>query len=181
MTCDRRKRFTVHTPGSWQGSLAGRLARIEDLGNEVEARLGFRPYQVGIVHTRWSGGRRGDGLEEIVQETLLLPTPKMSDLTGLTVLTTPAQVIEAGQILVSKISGTYTEAQLSAETPSGAPLPASDSVFWEITFLAGCGEGAGTRRRFNVRSAPSYDAERAQWMVTLVKAQENRARSSALR
>lgn len=181
MSCDRKGRFTVHTPESWRASFAGRLAAIEDRGREVEARLGFRPYTVKIVHTRWSGGRRGNGLEEIVQEVTLLPTPQISDLTGLTVLTTPAQVIEAGNILVSKISGTYTEAQLSAETPNGAPLPPADDVFWEITFLAGCGEGAGTRRRFNVRSAPSYDAERAQWMVTLVKAQENRARNGALR
>lgn len=176
MSCDRKDRYTVHTPESWRDSLAARIGRVEDRGNEVEARLGMRPYTVSVVHTRWSGGRRGNGLEELVRVVPILPVPKITDLTGLTVLTTATQVTEAGQILLSKISLTYTEADLQAQGTSPA-----DDVYYEITFLAGCSEEGGARRRFQVRSAAFCDAERSQWTVTLVRAHESRARNGQTR
>lgn len=182
MTCDRDPRWTLHTPASWRGSLASRVIDLEDRGREIDSRLGFRPYAVWIVRSTWTGGRRGDGPEEITQEVPILPVPKVSDLTGVQMIVTPALVQEVGTVLVSEISGRYTEDQVRGRDPAGRPAGPNETTWWEIAFLAGCaGVAAGERMRFAVKSVPMYDADRAQWSVTLVRAHEGRARSGALR
>lgn len=171
-----RGKFTVHTPGSWRGSLAGRLARIEDRAREREAQLGLRPYTVSVIRVRWTGGRRGDGVQEIVSVVDILPVPKVTDLSSLQLVSSPAMVREQGTLYVSQISGAYTEDQLAGRDPAGRNLPPGDEVFWEVLFLR-----SGERRRFTVTSAIGYDAERAQYTLTLTRAHEGRARDGSLR
>lgn len=181
MSCKRDDRWTVHSPESWRGSLASRVVTLEDRGREIESRLGFRPYSLWVVQTVWAGGRRGNGHEEVVQEVAILPNPKISDLTGIQLMVTPAMVQEQGTILVSGISGRYTEDQLMAKAPDGTPEGQQVSTWWEVMFLPGCGPGSGERIRFASKSRPNYDPDVGAWAVTLTRSYEGRARSGLLR
>lgn len=175
--CDgKRGRFTVHTPASWNGTLANRLIGIEDRASDIEVRLGLRPYKVSVVRVRWSGDRRGSGVQEVVGDLAILPVPRITDLSGLQLISNAAMVREQGSVMVSRISGAYTEDQLAGLDVGGVDLPPTDEVFWEVVFLR-----SGDRRRFTVTTAPGYDAERAQWSLTLTRAHEGRARNSSLR
>lgn len=148
-------------PGGTLGPLAEALICVEDAGRNVEAMLGLRPYAVRVVRTAWSGAARGQGVETVVEERELLPVPRVGDLSGLSKVINAAQVEDIGTLLISEISGVYTERQLQCLPENGGGLAANESAYFEIQFLG------GVRRRFTPASVPMYDADRAQWRVVV--------------
>jgi len=168
-----------------RNTLARRLIRVADSVRDLYTRFGGRPYEVRIIRTRWSGGRRNIGEEILTSNTVILPTPLVSDLTSLTEIVQPVGLDEIGGIQVSQISGRYTEEQLLGRYPDGSPPEPDEQVFWEIEFpLTGAcaGDDAGSpKRRFIPRSAPYYSAFGFQWTVGLERSHEDRARNGDLR
>lgn len=168
--------YTQLKPGDIAYTLARRIIDPVDRARDVVTRLGFRPYVVRLVWLRWTAGGRGHGEPVVDREKVLLPTPKISDLTGVAIITNAAAADEQGGIMVSEISGCYTEEQLRGIDAPGHPVPDDQTFFWEIEFLRADGEDT-KRRRFALRSAPYYDAEAAQWVVKLERARKDRLRS----
>ena len=131
------------------------------------SRAGLRPYQVKIVRARSTGQRqRGDGPTEIVGEWPLLPTPMVGDLTALSEMLMSDQRREQGTILLSEISLQYPESVLMGLGSTGAPIPAGEFFYYEIRPFDGSGRPTQARR-FEPDSAPSYDATKAMWSITL--------------
>ena len=140
-----------------------RWAALMDRANDLAARMGLRPYKVMIVHVRWTGARRGDGVEELVTAREILPSPEVADLSGITRELTLAQIDESGTVLITKISATYTEDQVLCRSTTGRPLAPNEAIFYEIQ-----SPGGGERRRLVPVGtiAPTFNAVRG-WSVTV--------------
>lgn len=152
------------------GAAGARLARLWDRARDLKARAGLRPYSVTIVRARSAGMRaRGSGPAEIVGEWPILPVPKVSDLTALTEVLAPDQLREAGSVVLSEVSLTYSEMVLLGRGEAGDPVPRGEAVYYEISQLDGAGR-VTVRRRFVLGSAPYAKTETAEWVITLVRA-----------
>ena len=143
---------------------------LRDLKTEP---FGARPYQVHQVWTRWSGGTRGEGVEEVIAERLILPTPKVADLKGLSATQQMIGQLENGALEVSEISPRYTEEELRGLETGFEEIPGDQSFYWEIMFPRADGAPV-PRRAFSTNSAPSYDATNFQWTIRLVRARRDR-------
>lgn len=166
---DRDQKFT--TISGEFCSLTQKMIPTVDRLRDLYTRFGARLYTVTMVHTRWTGGVRGVGQEVVVSEVTILPTPKVSDLSALSQLTTPIGSQETGTLRVSEISGCYSEEMLSGEI-NGRQPDESENFFYEVTFLRPDGQPSD-RRRF-LPGTPSYDALRFEWTVDLDRAYDNR-------
>lgn len=180
MGCDPPKRdgFTPVTPELLRGSLANKLGDVADKVRDLSSRLGFRQYTVKVIRTRWSSGRRSVGIEEVVSELELLPTPEVVDLGAISEVVTGFGTNESGSLQVTKISHRYTEEFLLGVDPVGRAPGPDEQVYYEVQFWRPDGQPA-ERRRMQIAAAPSYSAERMQWTVTLGQANENRERGGA--
>lgn len=170
------QQFTVLSGEDLKCTLARKLIPVVDRIRDLNTQFGLRPYIVRIIRTRWSGGQRGDGVENVVYEAPILPTPLISDLSGLTEIVQPVGLDEVGAIVVSEVSGSYTEDYLLGRGSAGESIPADEQFYYEIEFPRP-GNQPGERRRFFPRSAPTYQPARFQWTVTLERSHEDRSRS----
>ncbi len=168
--------FTVLTNGQMQKTIAGKLIPCVDHLRDLNTQFGVRPYIVRRVWTQWSEGRRDYGVENVQREELMLPTPSVDPLTALDVQTLPVGNEEFGQLMVSEISGRFTEDQLVGRGPQGEPIPRDTNYYYEIEYPNADGSFPGVRRRFTVAGVPWYDAAAFQWKLTLMRAGENRLR-----
>lgn len=156
-------------------TLVRKLVPTVDRLRDLNTKFGVRPYVVHVVRTRWSGGARGMGLEVVVQDVALLPTPRATDLTGLTLQVENIGSIEAGSLRISEISASYTEDQLSGRDANGNPPGPEEQVYYEVYLPGSDGTfTSGKRRRFTIRSAPWYAAGKVQWQVMLERAAGDR-------
>jgi hypothetical protein len=146
-----------------------------DAARDIASCLGVRPYQVVVVRTQWSGGLRGEGIEEVIFEEHILPTPLVTGVANTTLTVQPIGSDEVDDVVVKEISGRYTEEYLRGWGPNGELIPEDQNFYWEIIFPRGLLEPL--RRRYSVRKAPEYEADNVQWTVGLVKSGENRTRS----
>lgn len=169
-------RFTLLTPETYKQTLGRKLVPVADAIRDLRTQLGMVAYRVSMVRVKWSGGRRGLGEPFVVDTFPILPTPIATDLTSLGEVVQTIGREEQGSIILSKISGRYTEEQLSGLSPDGTPIGSDEQVFWELEFLA-----SGEKRRFVSSSPPAYLAKTFEWTIKLEKAIENRARDGSLR
>lgn len=167
--------FTVSTPALLKCSLGQKLIPVVDRVRDLYTKFGLRPYRVWLVRTRFAGPKRGVGVEMVVHEMEILPTPLVVDMRGLGEIVTPVGINEQGTVQLQYISGRYTEEQLLGVGPDGTQVASNETVYYEIEFFRADG-GASERRRFVRDSIPYYNATQFQWLVTLVSVIENRAR-----
>lgn len=171
--------FTVPTPASLKCSLGQSLIPVVDKARDLLTQMGFRPYRVRIVRTRFAGPRRGMGPEVVVHELELLPTPKVVDLSALTQEVTAIGVNDGGTVQLQKVSGRYTEETLLGVSPTGEQIPSNEAVYYEVEFFRRDG-GPSEKRRFIRGSVPHWDAEAFQWSITLTKtSDDNRLRDGS--
>ncbi len=171
--------FTVLTGAQYQRTLVYSLTPCVDQIRDLYTCLGARAYQVSLIWTRWSGGERGVGVEELIRRELILPTPRVADLSSLRRDLQPIGIDEVGSLRVSEISPRFNEDFLVGRADDGTPIPDDQEFFWEIAFNRPPGT-LGVRRRFTTKSAPSYDPLRFQWRIDLLKASEDRTREGEL-
>lgn len=158
-----------------QDALIPSLSETVDAARDVYTQLGVRSYRVILVRTRWSGGERGAGTEEVIAETPILPTPNVSDMTALTQETMSVGTEEQGTVRVTEISARYTENDLLGLSAKAEPIPDDQSFYWEIQDLNG-GPADSPRRRFIPKSAPDYDAQNLEWKIVLQRQMGDRTR-----
>ncbi len=164
--------FTRPTLAMITNSLGTKMIRQVDLARNIITRLGLRAYAVKIIHTGWSGPRRGEGQEYVLREMEILPVPLISSLNGLSESMTPMGLDEVGTLQLSEVSGRYSEAEILGTLINGMPLdPVGEQAYYEITFLR---TGTPIRRRFSVNNVPSYNATGFEWTVSLIRARSDR-------
>ena len=177
-----RQGFDDPTKINLGNTLAQKLIPVADNIRNLFTRFGLRTYKVRIVRVRWSAGRRFKGVPSVVEELDIMPTPLVQDLTTLTEIASPIGLDEAGVIVVSEISGEYTDDQLRSLSKEGEPPGPDEEVFYEIEYPQPNGPSTtNERRRFFLRGAPYYAAGRFQWSVRLEKTNEDRSRTGDLR
>lgn len=159
--------FTLPAAGG-PATCIERVAPCIDMVRDIQTKLGLRQYVVSLVRTRWTGGERGDGVEQVVSTEPLLPVPKVQELVALSATNTNVGEQEFGSLTVSEISIRYTEAQLT-----GAPVGVDENFYWEIEFVGGQ-QPAQRKRRFTVNAPPSQNPENFEWTIKLARALEDR-------
>lgn len=167
-----------YTPAGSDGA-AGRalaISRMRDRARDMYARWGLRLYSVTIVRVRATGGhRRGDGPDQVVGSWEVLPVPSVLDLQTLTQIVSPSQIREGGTVLVTGISGAYSEDTLLGRGSDGTSVPPEEAIFWEIMFNDPHGR-SNTRRRMVADGAPTYDGIKAEWSLTMHRQHSDRSR-----
>jgi hypothetical protein len=156
-------------------SLAQKLIPAVDRIRDLYTKFGMRPYRVWLVRTRFAGHKRGQGVEQVVLEQEILPTPLVVDMRALTEVVTPVGLNEQGVVQLQYVSGRYTEELLMGVGPDGSQVASNETAYYEIEFFRRDG-APSERRRFVRDSVPQYNSSQFQWMVTLVSVLENRAR-----
>jgi len=99
------------------------LQPVIDDARQLVEDLGLRPYTVTVRKTIWSGAEPGLGTATY-EDLELEPAPKVREPTAHHVFAAPGRY-EKGDLLVSRISRDYTEAQLKGSS-------GSDEVCWVI-------------------------------------------------
>lgn len=176
----RVPQFTQLTPGQMRRTLGQNLIPVADTLRNLLTDFGLRPYTVTLLQTRWSSGERGEGVEVIIGQCPLLPTPRITDLTEVANIVTAAGLAEQGEIVLSRISGSYTEEQLRGIWPDGQQTEPDSQFFYEVQFPEVATGFPGERRRFFPTSAPYYDAPGLQWRIKLRKQRDDRSRDGSL-
>jgi hypothetical protein len=172
--------FTSVDSHSINCTLARRLTSTADSLRDLYTAFGLRPYRVKLVKTRWSEGVRGHGVEEVSLERLIEPTPLVLDLSALQEIVQPVGLDEIGTIRLEQVSGRYTEDTLRGYDDQGNPPGPDEQFYYEIEFPVP-GDSDGVRRRFFLRSAPMYFADKFQWVLVLERSHEDRARNGDVR
>lgn len=156
-------------------TLGRKLIGVVDRLRDLNSRLGFRPYEVRVVRTRWTGGERGDGQEIVIWEQPILPTPLIASMDGVSRVVNIVGLDEIGSVRLSEVSGRYAEGFLSGVDETGNPQDPDTQFFYEVIFpTPGTISDGAPRRRFFPVSAPSYDATKFQWSISLQRSHVDR-------
>lgn len=140
---------------------------------QLAADFGARPYRVFLVRTQWTGGKRGRGVERVISETEILPTPKIETVASINLQMLDAGIDEQGSLSIAEISPRYTENQLLGRNEDGTEIAENETFSWEISLSRG-DRDSKKRRRFMMRGVPSYEATNLQWKVQLVRSGSDR-------
>jgi hypothetical protein len=168
-------RFTQLNGLGLSNTLARKTIAVVDKLRDLNTRLGFRPYEVRVVRTRWTGGERGLGQEVTIWEEPILPTPLISSLDGVQRIVNIVGLDEVGSVKLSEVSGRYAEGYLSGVDDQGNPQDPDTQFFFEVVFpTPGSVSDHAPRRRFFPVSAPSYDSSKFQWTLTLQRSHVDR-------
>jgi hypothetical protein len=170
--------FTQVTSSQLAASLAQDLVPVADSIRDLATEFGLRPYKVTLVRTRWSGPVRNQGVESAVDEFVLVPTPLLTDMSGVAQINTAIGLDEFGEVLLQEISPTVREDQLRGHGPNGEPIAPNENFYYEVEFPPpGFIDVDGTRRRFTIKGTPMYFADRFEWQVRLERQRGDRKRN----
>jgi hypothetical protein len=161
-------------------TLVDALTPVVDCVRDLYTQLGLRAYEVSLVWTRWTGQERGVGNEYVVWVERLLPTPKLSDLSALTLELKEIGTNEQGALTVTELSGRFSEDLLMGRggpLPLGEEIPPDTNFFWEVSLPVSAG---AIRRRFTPASAPSRRPGSFDWEVRLMQQDSARLRDGRL-
>lgn len=172
----RRPEFAVLSGEAYEHTLTGEMIPVADTLRNLLTCFGQRPYQVRLVWTQWSGGKRGIGVEQVVRVKRLLPTPLVESIDAITLTVQPIGLDEVGNARVREISGTYTEEFLRGLGPNGEEIPKEQNFYYEVLFPRAEPE-LPLLRRFSLRGTPAFQPEQFGWTVGLMRSTEDRERS----
>lgn len=148
---------------SLSANLVNELAVVADDLRALYGEFGVDQWRVYRCTRSWSGSRRGDGTLGSETATEITPTPRVGWADGAGRLRFdlhPTGLDEAGQIVLTEISLTYTEAELSGQTATAA-----QEVYYKLTDAQG---NAMSARYFVVHRPPVPDRDTGiGWILTL--------------
>jgi hypothetical protein len=172
--------FDVPNAECYSHSL-GRLAiGVADRLRNLNTKFGMRPYVVRWVRSAWSGGIRSRGEESILCVETILPVPLLLDLKTLVRVVNPIGIDENGGVMVTEISGCYTEEHLRGLDDDGTSIPADQNFYYEIEFLRADGRPSD-KRRFFPSGAPEYVPDDFCWTLKLERQRQDRRRDGSAR
>lgn len=156
-------------------TLVGDLVEVVDELRDLYAQFGARDHRTFLVHTQWSGVRRGEGVQQVISETELLPSPEIVDLRTRQV--TSCGSIEQGDLEASEISLIYTEDQLMGRGAGGAPIDPRREFFWELRTFD---DDLDRRIRCTPTGPPIRQQQEMQWRMRLSVQRPSRGRDGSL-
>jgi hypothetical protein len=166
------------TPAEAKRTLTQRLAPRVDSLRQFSTRFGLRSRRVFLVWTKYSGYERGEGNEYEVARVELLPTPKVSALTNLTLTPYAAGILPVGSVRVELISATFSSEELLGQvppaTPTGEPIEQPWDFFYEIVEDHRVSDHPA-RQKFRVLGTPSRDEGSVSWSLILDRVDEDRS------
>ena len=92
------------SPTEASSTLAQRLTRKADQLRQLNTKFGLRPDRVFLVWTQWSGAERGEGTETVKARIEITPTPRVSDVSGISRRPYSLGVFPEGTVRVDQIS-----------------------------------------------------------------------------
>jgi len=166
------------TPAQAKRALANRFGPLADRLRQLNTRFGVRPYRCFLVWGVWAGSERGTPPITYVQETELLPTPKVSSLDSVTFSIFHAGTVQAGSVKLTEVSVQYTYDQLQGlmlPVAHESHIPQPWEFFYEIR-EDGRGDQLPLRQSYRLLSPPFRDAGKVQWTIMLERISEDRGR-----
>lgn len=160
---------------------------IADRLRQLNTRFGLRAKRVFLVWTKWTGEQRGEGEERELARVELLPTPRISDLTGVVRNPYAAGFLPVGTVRVDQISaGRYTQDELRGLRVPGLPgenprIPETVSFFYEVqedgrdNEIPGI-ESSNLRQRYRIYGGPNRHEGNVYQSVVLERMSEDRSR-----
>ena len=101
------------TPEEARATLVHRWTLKADRYRQFNTKFGLRPYRVFLVWDHWDGEFRGEGNETVRAEVELLPTPRITGLSGNSLRPYSHGTFPEGSLRVDRISaGQYTDDML---------------------------------------------------------------------
>lgn len=185
------------TPFEARNTLAHRLSPRVDRLRQVATRFGIRSDRVFLVWTKFTGLERGEGEEQEVQRLEILPTPRVHDLTSISLNPLTGGILPAGSVRVDRISARFNDDILQGRVPPGSAERGKRTnepfdFFYEIVAdgrsdapLVGCGDvheaelvsGGPTkaaRARFRPASMPERREGGVEYSIVLERISEDR-------
>jgi hypothetical protein len=169
------------TPTEAQNSLANRLGiRVAPRLRQFATKFGLRAKRVFLVWTKFTGKERGDGSEIILSRVELLPTPKVLDMSMVTLNPFSAGVLPVGSQRVDKIAITYTMDQLMGKAvpghKKGQEIEEPFDFYYEIQ-EDGRGDNPAMIQRFRLLGIPDRREGDMSWSVLLERTSEDPLRN----
>lgn len=133
---------------------------IDGLRRDLHPQFGVRAYHVATVARTWSGRTQGEGTATDV-ETVLDPQPLVKIWDGRRYELEPCGLDELGEIKVTEVSLTYTQAELDG----GGALNRNQEWLLKLTEA----HGQATRSAFFLHTRPPFiDREKDMgWVLWL--------------
>lgn len=175
-------------PTAARKTLVHRFAARADRLRQLYTRFGMRSRRVFLVWTQATGEERGAGSEVVMARRELLPTPKVSDATGITRRPISIGEIPDGSVRLEQVSaGAYTEDNLRGlsvpqDYTIGMPQPGTSQYlggtagnplvgqpfdfFYEIV-EDGRGDIPAARMRFRLLASPWRSESQMYWGIYL--------------
>lgn len=132
---------------------------IDGLRGDLHPAFGVRAYRVYTVLRQWSGRSVGEGSYQDT-ETEIDPQPFVARWDGLRFNLEPCGIDELGEIVLTEVSLTYTEAELT-----GRPLEQNQQFMIKLTDA----HGQQSTEKYFIHTKPPYvDREEDMgWVVWL--------------
>ena len=163
-------------PSQAKTSFAAGLRPVADRLRQLSSELGASPYRVFLVHTAWTGGDRGRGIERVVKTVEILPTPRVRAIDAVTRRPTAIGILEAADIMVDRVSAIrFDEDTLRGMTSGGGEIPKNQHFYYEIVEDTRSTPNP-QRRRFRPSGAASLSRAGLSFRVNLQRQQEDRSR-----
>lgn len=160
--CEDRP-FAQLTPEAAANTVANRVMRSNDRARQVLVRLGFRPYNIDLVWSKWTGPERGAGYENVQKRVSLVPNPRVVDLTSINMGPVATGILPMGSIRLERVSGCYTSDQLMGRLlgEGGTPEP------WDFYYEVYEDGRSGQAERMKFRPASTPHRRAYGWQITL--------------
>lgn len=156
------------------------LVPIVDRLRQLNTSFGLRPYRVFLVYLNWTGGRRGDGVPQMLSRTEVLPTPRV-DLGGTIQALMSSGMTESGGIKVTEISAKFAEDDLMGHTTDWAdntvPTTGRQTIefFWEI--VEDRQASPPKPRRYYPEGPPIFEQRSLGWSINLLRQDQDNRRN----
>lgn len=151
------------TPAQAVRTLAQRVAGAQDRARQRMVRLGFRPYNVDLVWSKWSGDERGAGYESVMKRTPLVPNPVVVDLSTVSMSAVATGILPMGSIRIEKVSACFTSDQLLGRLLGEGGTPEPYDFYYEV-YEDG---RSGTAQRMKFRPSSHPNRKKYGWQVVL--------------
>jgi hypothetical protein len=152
-------------PSTLDSSLVDDLIpTVDALRAELLPAFGVRAQRVFLLHRRWSGTERGEGVLTVLSEVEMIPPPLLTDASAKQRYELKSHGRdEEGELEASEISLTYTEGELDMR-----PVPPLEEFLWKVIDA----HGQAQNLRYYVPAAPPrVDREDSiGWKVILKRA-----------
>jgi hypothetical protein len=162
---------------------AGSKARpgLADRLRQLNTKFGLRAKRVFLVWSRFTGQERGEGDEKMLARVELLPTPKVSDLSAVTLNPYSGGKLPVGSIRLDEVSLTFTMDELTGKAVPGQQarrIPEAVDFFFEVQ-EDGRGDNPAEIQRYRLLGVPNRREGYVGWSILLERASEDPARSGA--